>query len=183
MKWIGFLATAAVAFVGVATPSWAQDIPAAEANFLRKSAAAGHAEMQASELAKSKATSKEVKAFAEQMIEDHEKSSEALEKLAASKAVTLPGNPTKEQLVELQALKALDGAAFDQRYAERFGVQAHEDMLALLQAGVQAKDEHVRDYAEKTRPTVEKHLKAGKTLKAAVDKKLAAGPGATGAKP
>jgi len=178
MKLIALLATAAVAFMGAAAPSFAQDIPAAEANFLRKSAAAGHAEAMASELAQSKAASKEVKAFADQMLEDHEKNAEALERLAASKAVTLPRNPTKEQLAELEALKALDGAAFDQRYAERFGVQAHEDMLSLLQAGTQAKDEHVKDYAEKTRPTVEKHLKMGKTLKAALDKRLAGGPAA-----
>lgn len=162
---------ACVATACLSLPSLAQDLPYAEANFLRKSAASSHAELQASQLALEKSESKEVKAFAEKMQAEVEKDAEALEKLAASKAVTLPRNPSKEQLAEIEALKALDGAAFDQRFAERYAVQAQEEQLALLKTGAQAKDPHVKDFAEQMRPEVEKQLKSGKALEATLNKR------------
>lgn len=175
MKPLHFLAGLAVAAAGAAASVLAQDLPYPEADFLRKVAAGGHAEVQASQLAQSRATTRDVKDFATLMIADHTKNAEALERLAAAKAVTLPRVPTKAQLAELETLAASQGEDFDRRYAELFGVKAHEDMLALMDAGAQAKDPHVKDYAEQARPSIEQHLKMGKALQSSVAKRLGAG--------
>ncbi|MGA0609739.1 DUF4142 domain-containing protein [Caldimonas sp. KR1-144] len=171
---IAAMASLAVAALCVAVPVLGQDLPYPEADFLRKAAAGGHAEVQASQLAQSRATTREVKDFATQMLAEHAKNAEALERLAASKAVTLPQVPTKAQTAEIEALAATEGAEFDRRYAERFGVKAHEEMLALMNTGAQAKDPHVKDYAEQTRAAVEQHLKMGKALQSSVAKRTSA---------
>ena len=158
---------ASLCLVGAAT---AQKLSSSDADFLKKAAEGGQAEIAASKLAESKSSSAEVKAFASQMVADHTKSGEELKQLAAAKGVTLPVEPSKAQAKKLKDLESASGAAFDKRYAENFGVEAHQDMLKLVKSGTKAKDADVKGFAEKTLPTVEHHLDMGKKLKSAAGK-------------
>lgn len=147
-------------------------MPRTDANFMKQAAENGHAEVEASKLALTKATNPEVKKFAQQMVDDHTKVGEELMALASAKGVELPKEPSLVQKGKAKLLDAADGAKFDQRYVASMGVDAHEDTLKLFRkAAKDAKDAEVKAWAAKTVPALEHHLEMAKALDAQVNKK------------
>jgi putative membrane protein len=117
------------------------------------------AEIEASKLAVDKAANTQVKGFAQQMVDDHTKAADELKALAAAKKVTLPTEPGMKDKASLKALQGDTGAKFDVRYAQSFGVKAHQDTVRLFQnAANKSKDADVKAYAQKTLPTLQHHL-------------------------
>lgn len=166
---------AALLFAG---PSWAKDnVAHADAAFMKNAAESGMAEIEASKLALTKAGNTQVKGFAQQMVDDHTKAADELKALAASKSVSLPTEPSMMQKANLKSLQGLDGARFDARYAEHFGVKAHEDTVRLFQkAADKSKDADVKAFAQKTLPTLTHHLEMAKDLeKSTTTEKKSAG--------
>ncbi|RZL09335.1 MAG: DUF4142 domain-containing protein [Rubrivivax sp.] len=150
----------------------AHKLERADVAFLKQAAQNGHAEIEGSKLALSKGTHAQVKAFAQQMVDDHTKASQELSALATDKGVELPSEPSLAQKAKLKLLAQRDGESFDRHYAESVGVAAHEDTVKLFKkAAAQAKDADVKAFATKTLPTLEQHLQHARDLKAATDKK------------
>jgi putative membrane protein len=139
--------------------------------FMKQAAQNGHAEIQASQAATTKATRPEVKSFAEKMIADHTKVADELKTLAASKKVELPTEPSLKQKGELKLVTGADGDKFDARYSQAFGVKAHEETIKLFEeAAKDAKDPEVKAWAEKTLPGLKHHLEMAKALPTAPKK-------------
>jgi putative membrane protein len=145
----------------------------ADVAFMKQAAEAGAVEIEASQMAATKAGSEKVKAFAQQMVTDHTKAAEELSALAASKHVTLPSGPSITQKAKEKLLSARSGAGFDRSYASTIGVSAHEDAVKLFQkAATTAKDPDVKAFAQKTLPGLTHHLEMARKL-AAGDAKAA----------
>ncbi|RZJ13619.1 MAG: DUF4142 domain-containing protein [Rubrivivax sp.] len=139
--------------------------------FMKDAAHAGAAEIQASQVAISKAKSADVKAFANSMIADHTKVADELKSLAAKKNVKLPDEPSIGQKAELKLIDAGDNDKFDERYAKHFGVKAHEDTIKLFEeASREAKDPEVKAWATKTLPGLKHHLEMARALSVAPKK-------------
>ncbi|MDB5813577.1 MAG: hypothetical protein JWN23_694 [Rhodocyclales bacterium] len=133
--------------------------------FLEEAAHAGHTEVEASKLAQTKASSADVKSFADQMIKDHTRVGDELDQLAASKNVKVPTDPSITQRARLKMLSEYTGANFDKHYAKEIGVSAHENAVKLFRkASTDAKDPDVKAFAEKTLPGLEHHLEMAKAL-------------------
>lgn len=144
-------------------------LPHADSAFLKQAAQNGHAEVEGSKLALSKATSPEVKAFAQQMVEEHGKAGEELNALAASKGIILSDGPSIAQKAKLKILSVRDGHSFDQHYADSLGIKAHQDTVKLFQkASDEAKDPDVKAFAIKTLPVLQHHLDLSRDLYATV---------------
>jgi putative membrane protein len=84
---------------------------------------ANQVDIDAGELAKSRSTNKDVKAFAELMITDHTGVNKSATDLAIKLKVTPQDNPTSQTLKaggdkNLAHLKTLKGAAFDRAYVD-----------------------------------------------------------------
>ena len=140
-------------------------------NFLENAAQSGHAEIEGSRLAQTKARNPEVKAFAEQMIQDHTMVNRELVALAQQKGYTPPTEPSLLQQAELKALSITDDA-FDTTYASRIGVAAHESAVKLFREGAaQAKDPDIKAFATKHLPALEQHLEMARALEQKVDAK------------
>jgi len=156
----------ALAALLLAGSAWAKDnVAHVDAAFMKNAAEAGMAEVEASKMAVAKATNTQVKGFAQQMLDDHGKANDELKALAASKGVTLPTEPSMMQRAKLKALDGADGASFDKRYAEGFGVKAHEDTVSLFQKeSKKAKDPDVKAWVDKTLPTLQHHLEMAKDV-------------------
>lgn len=138
-----------------------------DASFMKDAAHAGAAEIEASKLAQTKAKSEDVKKFADSMIADHTKVADELKALAASKNVKLPDGPSVKQKAEIKLIDAGDNDKFDERYAQHFGVKAHQDTIKLFQqAAKEAKDPEVKAWAEKTLPGLRHHLEMAQALSA-----------------
>ncbi|WER49198.1 DUF4142 domain-containing protein [Cupriavidus sp. WKF15] len=160
----GHLAAAMVFFVVIpahAAPS------ASDTEFMKKAAQAGTMEIDASRLAQQKANDSSVKDFAARMIKDHQAAADELKQLASRKQVALPAAPDTSDSATLDALKGLNGAAFDRRYTDSVGVQAHMQAVELFRRASQtATDSDVKSFATKTLPTLEHHLDMARNLAA-----------------
>jgi putative membrane protein len=153
-------------------------VPGADAAFMKQAAENGHAEVESSKLALGKTANADVKAFAQQMVDDHTKAGDELTALAQSKGVKVSADPSIAQRAKIKLMQAMDGASFDRRYAGTFGVTAHEDTVKLFRKEAQSgKDADVKAWAAKTLPTLEHHLAMSKALKSKADGEKSASSG------
>jgi putative membrane protein len=117
-------------------------------------------EIQSGQLAASKASSPDVRAFGQRMIKDHTKSTQmVLEAAGKSGLPALPPPALRpDQQDKLAQLRAADGAAFDTLYAAQ-QLQAHQEALDLQSAYARnGDDENLRKAAAKIAPVVTMHL-------------------------
>src|SRR5688500_5349264 len=132
--------------------------------YFQEMAQANMAEVQTGKLAQQKASSEEVKKFAEHMVQDHGKLLQEQQSMAKTKGVSLPKQPKKEHQSALKKLQGASGSEFDRMYMEQM-VKDHEKTLKTLQdAAKNAKDPEVRQAAEKAAPNVQKHLEMAKEI-------------------
>jgi putative membrane protein len=135
-------------------------LPTDASGFANVVAASDMFEIESAKLAADKGASAEVKAFATQLLTDHEKSSAEL-KAAAAKAtppVTMTPALDAEQQAMLDQLKSANGADFDRRFIDQ-QTNAHQKALVLLQHYVGNGDSQpLKDLASKALPVVQDHL-------------------------
>jgi putative membrane protein len=123
------------------------------------------AEIETGRLAVEKAQNAEVKKFAQQMIDDHSKSLQELQRVAQAKGVELPKETDFAHKAMATALKALTGGFFDKQYMQHAGVGDHRRTVDLLQKVQQnARDQELKAYASKTLPAVQRHLTMAREL-------------------
>lgn len=143
--------------------------------FMEKAARLGHAELAASKLAVTKASSQEVKNFAKQMVDDHTQSGQALQALASKKGVKLPASPDRGHAKDLKKLEGLSGPEFDREYMAGAGVKDHDRTVDLFRdAQKDTKDPDVKAFIDKTLPVLQKHHQMAKTVHASVKGKSSA---------
>ncbi|MBW9333204.1 DUF4142 domain-containing protein [Herbaspirillum aquaticum] len=148
----------------------AESVNSKDKSFMTNAAEAGHAEIEASQIALEKSSNQAVKDYAQKMIDQHTKVDEQLKQLASSKDVTLPTEPSMAQRAKIAILEKLKGNTFDKRYASMIGVSAHEDAVKLFQkSSKEAQDPDVKTFASKTLPGLQEHLQMGRDLKKTVD--------------
>lgn len=121
------------------------------------------AEISAGKLAQEKASSDEVKSFAKKLVDDHTKGLDDLKQLAQSKGVTLPTEPSRQQMAQEKKLQSLSGEKFDRQYLQQAGDHAHKQTHQLLQrVASRAEDSDLKNYASKTLGTIETHQQMAK---------------------
>ena len=141
-----------------------------DAKRMRDIAQADLAEVAAGKLGASKASSDEVKKFAQHMVDDHGKHLNALRSMAKTQGVQLPTAPAKKQQNAMKKLQEVSGAEFDRKFMAQM-VKDHEDALKLVQSTAKnAKDPALKADAEKTAPVIEKHLEMAKSVAASLKK-------------
>jgi putative membrane protein len=133
------------------------------ATFVDKAGRSGAFEIEASKLAQGKATSGDVKAFANRMVDDHTRAANEL-KLAAG-SLSVPAEPSADQRAKLDTLARQSGADFDRQYANEVGVAAHEEAVTLFDDYARnGTDASLKAYAEKTLPALRDHLAMAKQM-------------------
>ncbi|MGR9221460.1 DUF4142 domain-containing protein [Rhizobium leguminosarum] len=106
------------------------------------------------------------KAFAQQMVTDHQKTTDELKGLVASGKVkaSVPSAMTSNQQSMLDKLNGLQGADFNKQYhADQESV--HEDAVDLFKRyGDEGDNADLKAWAVATRPALEHHLMMAKEL-------------------
>jgi len=134
----------------------------ADSDFMTKAAQGGLAEVNMGNMAASKATNADVKAFGNRMVTDHSKANDELKQLAATKGVVLPGDVNDEQKKAMDSMSSKNGKDFDKAYMYDM-VKDHEtDVKEFEKASKSAKDADLKAWATKTLPTLQEHLKMAK---------------------
>ena len=130
-------------------------LPTDAAGFANAVAASDLYEIESSALAREKASSAELRSFAQRLEREHRASSDQLKQAAAGLTVSPALDPEQQAMID--ELKAASGAEFDGKYLGQQRL-AHQKTLMLLQNYAGAGDnDSLKAFAEKARPMVEQH--------------------------
>lgn len=132
-------------------------------NFIDEASAKGIAEIETAKLALEKATSADVKSFAQQMIDDHTAANKALAKLATDQDLEVADDAELMSKAKAMILQLREGESFDRAYANN-QVVAHEQTIELFRKAVNSEDAQVSAFAKETLPKLEHHLQMAKDL-------------------
>jgi predicted outer membrane protein len=125
------------------------------------------AEIEVGKLAQGKSDNAEVKAFAQQMIDDHTKAQGEIQALAQQKGVTLPTELNAKNKAMATKLDKMSGDAFNKTYMTQAGVAAHRTMYNMLvKDEASAKDPDLKALISKMTPVVEQHLRSAQQMPA-----------------
>ncbi len=134
-------------------------LAAADRTFIQEAAHGGLAEVELGKLAGEKASSADVKQFAQRIVQDHGRANDELKTLAQNKDITLPNDLDATHKATKDRLEKLSGAAFDRAYMQEM-VQDHEkDVREFRKQAQSAQDADLKAWAAKTLPTLEQHFK------------------------
>jgi putative membrane protein len=149
-------------------PSGNQDlVKHSDRSFVVKIAEGSTNEVALSRLADTHASSDDVKAFAQMMVNDHTKLNTQLSTLAASKGIDIQEAVEKGQKKGYESLDKKSAADFDKAYIKDM-VKGHKETADLLKTeAADSKDSDLAQFATQTLPTVLDHLQKAEAIERA----------------
>ena len=158
-----------------ANPAATLPTPADEASapdFVRLAAQNDLFEIQSSELALERAQNPQVRAFAQEMIEAHRRTTRDLQTAigSAGAGLTAPTTLDEDMTGELNELREASAADFDKEYMEA-QVDAHQRALNLMQRYANDGDRpELQAFAAATAPAIQQHLDRARALRDQIDR-------------
>lgn len=173
------------------TPQADQRLARADRKFIEEAAASGLFELQAAQLASTRATDPAVKRLATLLADHHASANSELTQLANTLGLELPPAPKRTQRNELEKLGKRTGAEFDREFVREIGVKEHErDIKTFREAAKDVKEPQLKAWIDKTLPVLQQHLSMAQNLPQAGSKaaesarsgseRTLGGPGGTG---
>jgi putative membrane protein len=154
----------AAGVMGLSALSASAALSAADRDFAQKAASGGLAEVQAAQLAEQRATSPQIKQFAQRMVTDHTAANTQLQQIAKQADIDLPSQPSGKDATEEQKLRGLNGTAFDQAYAQG-QLRDHQETVELFKKEASSgEDPALKAFAQKTLPILQQHLQMAEAL-------------------
>ena len=142
-----------------------------DSEFMTKAASGGMLEVELGKVVAQRATTADVKQFAQQMVTDHTKANNELKAVAAKKNITLPASLGDDQKKVYDNVLTEKGAQLDQKYVSEMVDDHEEDVKEFQEASTKAGDPAVRAFAAKTLPVLQMHLAMIKKIQANMDAK------------
>ena len=147
-----------------ATNAGAGPLSSGDKGFVNTAAASGLFEVQAAQLAASRASSTEVKAFATMLVNQHVNANNELAQLAAVHGIKLPAELPGDLQTQLRKLQQGASKQFDRDFVQAT-IKAHErDVATFEKAGEKVQDPQLKAWIEKTLPSLRQHLEAAQLL-------------------
>lgn len=126
--------------------------------FVKEAAIGGMSEVELGKIAQ-KSENADVKRFADRMIEDHTKANEQLTSIVTGLGVDMPKTLDSEHERMREKLQPLHGKAFDDQYTHDM-VEDHSKAVKLFQQEERSgHNTELKQFAQKTLPTLEEHQK------------------------
>ena len=125
--------------------------------FLRKATEGGIAEVKLGQLAAQKASSEDVKAFGQKMVEDHTRLNAVMAQIADSMGVMLPKSMNKEDQAEYDKLNALSGNDFDVEYLTFMVKDHHKDLHEFRLEAASPTNQTLHDAVVKAQTVIHEH--------------------------
>lgn len=139
-------------------------------DFIEDGMRAGIAEIEASKLALQRSQRPEIKAFAQQMIDDHMKTQQQLAVIAKNAGIKAPDGLSTHQKMRMHRLRGTTGERFDKRYIDEYGVNAHEKTIGLIRRTLsETRNDSVRELASQLLPQLEHHIVMATEAQSAVE--------------
>lgn len=126
-------------------------------HFLSKAAKDGTDEVAISRIAAQRATNPEVKAYAQMLVNDHEKLNQQVMALANTENVSLPSDLQKrDDKLESKWQKKESGTDFDKAYLKQM-ISDHESAISLFGKAAKSDNAEVASLASKALPQLQEH--------------------------
>ncbi|HYC03692.1 MAG TPA: DUF4142 domain-containing protein [Azospirillaceae bacterium] len=137
--------------------------------FVQKAAQGDMAEIAAGKLALQKAKHPEIKAMAQQLIDDHTKSAERMQEMASNYDIDLPKSVGEKHEADMAKLSKLSGAEFDREWL-RTQIDDHKMEIELFQAQAsqQGKQTPLNKFAQAQLPILQGHLQHAQSLQSEI---------------
>ena len=146
------------------TGGTSSDMTPDDKEFVTKAGMGGLAEVQMGNLALQKASSADVKSFAQRMVTDHSKANAELAQFATTKGLALATELAGDHKSAMDHLTSLSGAEFDKAYMHHMVPDHQKDVAEFERAAGGAADAEVKAWAGKVLPTLREHLQLATTV-------------------
>lgn len=166
-------AVASVALLCGGVSVRAQPIRPFDQLFLRNEATGSAYELSIAQLAQTRATRDDVKAYAAMLVNDHEDYNGALRALAQRKGVNLPPGLTSKSQAQRDALARQQGSAFDRAFLREARRINEDDVRSFRQEASRTADPEIRAFVSKFLTVDEGHAKGARDL---AGRAIASGP-------
>jgi len=141
-----------------------QTLSSADRSFIGSAEEGNIAEIDSAKIVEQKSTDPAVKDFANRMTTDHTVASQELKVLAKSTGVTLPAESVAVKTNQKNEWQNLSGAKLDEAYL-RDQLQDHKQAISVFENEIEhGQNEAVKDYAEKTLPTLQDHIRIAEDI-------------------
>ena len=141
-----------------------------DAEFAVEAADAGLMEVQLGTLALTKASSPEVKSFAQMMVDDHTKANNELKALAQQKNISLPTVIGNERQRKVENLSEKTGTEFDKEYMDLMVSEHKEAIDEFEDQAEKGKESEVKSWASSKVATLRQHLQEAERIQESVKK-------------
>lgn len=140
-------------------------LAAADLAFANTAAGNDLYEIEVSRIALTRASSPQVRGYAQMLIDHHTMSSNQLKAVLHAKGVMPPATLPPDKQAKVAQLSRLQGQEFDREFIRVSGVQDHQTAVALFdQASRTVADPDVRGFAVKTLPVLRQHLQSAQNI-------------------
>lgn len=162
------------AVVCLAVPALAAEsgLTAMEKSFIKDAVSGGDMEVELGKIAQQKASAQAVKDFGKQMETDHQKAGDELKAIATKNNVQVPSQLERKHKAKVEKLSKLSGDEFDKKYMQEMVMDHKKDIAQYKKASKKAKDASLKEYIDKTLPTLEQHLEHAKQTAQQVGAKM-----------
>jgi len=140
------------------------NMAAQDRNFLMDAVMGGMLEVELGRLATQQGASDAVKQFGQRMVDDHSKANQELMNLAQGKGITVPTTMDEKHHKDMTKLSSLSGADFDREYVKMMVSDHRKDVSEFEKESTRGTDADLREFASKTLPTLQEHLKLAEAL-------------------
>lgn len=151
-----------------ATAKPAHAMKATDSSFVKHAAADGMVEVAMGRMALDKSSDSQVKQLAQRIVDDHTKANDQLKTIAQDKNIKLPDGPAPDARKSADAMRKMDGAAFDKAWA-RHMVTDHKKAIAMFTQASKGSDADVSGFAAQNLPALRTHLKMAEDLAGAAN--------------
>ena len=127
-------------------------------SFLKQAAEINLTEIQLGKAAERISSEPSIKKMAEMLVKDHSEANRNLERLAASKGVTLPTEPSMMDRLSLSSMEKAQGDKFNKEFLS-FMQKGHEKAISLFEKeAARTQDPDIKAWAQKMVPALKEHL-------------------------
>ena len=142
----------------------AQGLTGEEQKFVLKEAKTDETEISLSKLALQKSNDPQVKQFAQDMINDHTKSTSMLKPIATEHGVAIPENPGPANDSKYKMLEGKSCKAFDKAYIQTMVVDHENALQAYKSASGKVENPQLKQFVSRVEPIVAHHLEMARQL-------------------
>jgi putative membrane protein len=127
-------------------------------HFIKEAAADNQFEIQLGQMVEQKAQNQQVKQLAQEMVRDHQQAQQQLEQVAKQMNMQVPTELEQWQQAKLQHMQRHQGEMMERAFAfDEVGAH-HTDILKYSYEAEHAQNEQLKQFAQQTIPTLEKHM-------------------------